>query len=103
MARFEDADSSRVKAGARVSARLADAVSVFAGAAWEREMDVVARAYMQDLPIEAPSSKGDTAVGELGFSVKPGAGRLKLDLALEGHAGKRREAPGGVGQPDGDL
>ena len=92
--RFEDADSSRGKAGARVSARLGDAVSVFTGAAWERKMDGEARAFINDLPIEAPSSKGDTAVGKLGFSIKPGSGPLKPG---SGHGGARREAPRGVG------
>ena len=72
--RFEDADSSRVKLGARVSASLSDAVPVFAGAAWERELDGEAKAFAGYLPIEAPSSKGDTAAGELGLSIRPGSG-----------------------------
>jgi hypothetical protein len=72
-------------------------VGVFAGAAYEREFDGRASATAFGLPIEAPSMKGDTGVGELGISLKPSpTGPLAFELAGQGHVGKRRGVTGSL-------
>jgi outer membrane autotransporter protein len=88
--RFEDADSSRLRLGARLACKVGERVGLYAGAAWEREFDGRARASSNGFAIEAPSLRGDTGVGELGVTIRPSASLpLDIDLGVQGHAGKR--------------
>jgi outer membrane autotransporter protein len=88
-ARFDDADSSRLRLGARVTASLGEKASVHAGAAWEHEFDGLARASLGGREVEPPSIKGDAGIGELGLTMMP-AGGFSVDLNLKGFVGKRK-------------
>jgi outer membrane autotransporter protein len=94
--RFDDADSSRVRLGARISYAANDCASPYAGAAWEREFGGAARAAANGVPIDAPSLRGDTGVGELGLTLRPSPSLpLFFDLGVQGYTGKREGATGG--------
>ncbi|MDR1166139.1 MAG: hypothetical protein LBO66_09830 [Deltaproteobacteria bacterium] len=88
---FEDADSSRLHLGTRLSRAFSERVSARVGAAYERELAGAARASVHGHSFRAPSLKGGTGVGELGLAIAPTAGLplLTLDLSLQGYAGKR--------------
>ncbi|MDR2368053.1 MAG: hypothetical protein LBF58_08100 [Deltaproteobacteria bacterium] len=92
---FEDADSSRIKAGFRVSRRFGEKVEIYAGAAWENELQGAAKSSVFGYSIDPPTMRGHTGVAEAGLRLKPSAdGPLSLDLGLEGRAGKRRGLSG---------
>jgi hypothetical protein len=88
---FEDADSSRLRLGTRVSRVFSERVSSRVGAAYERELAGPARASSHGHSFQAPSLKGGTGVGELGLAIAPAAGLplLSMDLSLQGYAGVR--------------
>ncbi|MDR1166697.1 MAG: autotransporter outer membrane beta-barrel domain-containing protein [Deltaproteobacteria bacterium] len=88
---FEDADSSRLHLGTRLSRVFSERVSARVGAAFERELAGAARASVHGHSFKAPSLKGGTGVGELGLAIAPTAGLplLTLDLSLQGYAGER--------------
>ncbi|MDR1164369.1 MAG: autotransporter outer membrane beta-barrel domain-containing protein, partial [Deltaproteobacteria bacterium] len=88
---FEDADSSRLHLGTRLSRAFSERVSARVGAAYERELAGAARASVHGHSFQAPSLKGGTGVGELGLAIAPAAGLplLTLDLSLQGYAGER--------------
>jgi outer membrane autotransporter protein len=94
---FEDVDSSRVRLGARVTWKANEHASLFAGAAWERELDGVARARTNGFPFEAPSLKGSTGIGELGVALKPSEGSpLSVELSVAGYTGRRQGVTGSL-------
>jgi outer membrane autotransporter protein len=88
--RFDDADSSRLRLGMRYGYKKSDRVEYYLGAAWEHEFDGRVNASAYDLPINAPSIKGDTAIMELGVKVTPSKTKhTSIDIGLQGYAGKR--------------
>ncbi|MDR1036321.1 MAG: S8 family serine peptidase [Deltaproteobacteria bacterium] len=95
--RFDDADSSRIRLGGRVSVAPDDRATLYLGAAWEREFDGKARAWAGGFPVDAPSLRGGTGVVELGLVLRPSpSAPLSLELGVQGHAGGRRGIAGGL-------
>ena len=89
--RFEDVDSRRLRVGGRLTLTAGERARPYLGAAWEREFDGAADASIMGHPIEAPTLKGDTAVGELGLSIAlTEGGRATLDAGVRGYAGKAK-------------
>jgi hypothetical protein len=93
---FEDADSSRLKVGARVRHSFGGGVEIYAGAGWEREFLGAARSSIHGLSVDPPSMRGDTGFGELGVSLRPAGGPVTLDLGVQGYFGKREGVSGSL-------
>ena len=94
---FEDVDSYRLRIGGRYNRTLNANLGLFAGAAYEREFDGRASDATYGLPIEAPELEGNTGIGELGVSLRPGPDSpLTLELAGQGYAGMRRGVTGNL-------
>jgi outer membrane autotransporter protein len=91
--RFNDTDSSRVRAGGRFSYTIDDTITPYIGAAWEYEFDGRARATTNGFSMPSPSLRGDTGVGELGLTIRAGE-LVSLDLGVQGYAGKREGVTG---------
>jgi outer membrane autotransporter protein len=94
--RFEDADSHRARAGARLSYTLSDVVKPYAGAAWEYEFDGEAEASSYGRSIKAPELKGGTGIGELGLIIGKADFPLSLDLGVQGYLGTREGVTGSL-------
>ncbi|MDR1871182.1 MAG: autotransporter-associated beta strand repeat-containing protein [Deltaproteobacteria bacterium] len=95
--KFDDANSSRVRVGGRLSIAVNDHVAPYFGAAYEREFEGKAKATVNGFKIKEPSLRGDTGVGELGLSFKPSASvPLTLDLGAQGYVGKREGVTGSL-------
>ena len=95
--KFKDADSSRLRGGARFAYSVNEYVSPYIGAAYEYEFDGKARATTDGLGIDEPSLRGGTGVGELGFTLKPSTTLpLSLDLGVQGYTGKREGVTGSL-------
>jgi outer membrane autotransporter protein len=94
---FKAVDSHRVRGGARYVHKVNDYISPSIGAAYEHELDGRADASVYGLPIDSPSMKGGTGIGELGLKVKPGADSpFNVDFGVQGYAGKRQGVTGSV-------
>jgi outer membrane autotransporter protein len=88
--RFEDADSLRVRIGGRLSLGAGSLASPYIGAYFEREFDGAARAYVNDVPLETPTLKGNTGIFELGARLEPSPdGPLSIEFGALGYAGRR--------------
>ncbi len=95
--RFKDADSHRLRGGARFSYAVNEWVSPYVGAAYEHEFDGKARATTNGFSIDAPDIKGGTGIGEVGLTLKPSqALPLSFDLGLQGYVGKREGVTGSL-------
>jgi hypothetical protein len=94
---FDAVNSQRVRLGGRVTWDLSEQTEFFAGAAWEHEFDGVARAKAYGRSIKAPSMKGDSALGEIGFTARPSAtSPLSLEVTVQAYDGDRQGASGGL-------
>jgi outer membrane autotransporter protein len=71
---FEDADSSRIRVGARATFELNGNISPFFGAVYVHEFDGQARATTNSQSVDFPSLKGGTGFGEIGLSIPPRPG-----------------------------
>jgi outer membrane autotransporter protein len=88
--RFEDADSLRVRAGARLAYVAWGRAAPYVGAYFEREFDGVARASVNDVSLETPSLRGNTGILELGVSFRPSENLpFSLEIGAQGYVGKR--------------
>ena len=95
--KFDAADSSRLRLGARVSFAVSDSVTPYAGLAYEREFAAKAKGEGYGYAINKPSLDGDTGIGELGLSVKPSKTLpLSVDLSVQGYTGKREGVTGSL-------
>jgi len=95
--KFKDSDSSRTRLGSRFSYTLTDHFSPYIGAAWEHEFDGRARATSYGYSLPAPSMKGSTGIGELGFTFTPSENRhLSFDIGVQGYTGKREGVTGSL-------
>jgi hypothetical protein len=92
---FEDVNSHRIRAGARLSHEISDEVKFYVGAAYEGETDGKAKASAYGLAFDVPELKGSSGVGELGLSLKAGD-RVNVDVGVQGYAGDRRGVSGSV-------
>ncbi|MDR1081555.1 MAG: autotransporter outer membrane beta-barrel domain-containing protein [Deltaproteobacteria bacterium] len=95
LVRFEDADSRRLRLGGRLTLALGIAASPYIGAAWEREFDGDARASANGYPMEAPSLRGGTGIGEIGVAFDPSESLpVSRDIGVQGYTGKREGVTG---------
>jgi outer membrane autotransporter protein len=95
--KFEDVDSSRLRIGSRFTYAVNEYVSPYIGVAYEHEFDGKARATANGYSIKAPAMRGDTGVGELGFTLKPSQTLpLSFDLGVQGYTGKREGVTGSL-------
>ena len=94
---FKNADSHRLRGGARFAYAVNEWVSPYVGAAYEHELDGKARATTNGFGIDAPDLKGGTGIGEIGLTFKPSATTpLSFDLGLQGYVGKREGVTGSL-------
>ena len=94
---FKDVDSNRLRLGSRFSYTVNDYISPYVGAAYEREFDGKARASTNGYDMKAPSMRGDTGIGEIGFVYTPSASLpLSFDFGLQGYIGKREGLTGSL-------
>jgi hypothetical protein len=95
--RFEDADSTRLRLGGRLSLASGGCATPYFGVAWEREFDGNARAFANGFAIEEPSLRGWTGIGEIGVTFVPSSSLpISLDIGVQGYAGKREGVTGSI-------
>ena len=95
--KFKDMDSHRLRLGARFSYVINEHVSPYIGAAYEHEFDGRQRATTYGYPIDEPSLRGGTGIGELGLTLKPSKTLpLSFDLGVQGYVGKREGVTGSL-------
>ena len=92
---FDAVSSVRARAGARLSHGLTETVSLFAGAAFEREFGGEANATIAGSAVDVPKLKGSAGIGELGLAAKIGEGAT-LEFGVQGYAGDRQGFSGSV-------
>jgi hypothetical protein len=94
---FKDADSSRLRGGARFAYAVNEYVTPYIGAAYEHEFDGKQRASTYGYFINAPKLEGGTGIGELGFTLKSSKDLpLSFDLGVQGYVGKREGVTGSL-------
>ncbi|MDR1359993.1 MAG: autotransporter outer membrane beta-barrel domain-containing protein, partial [Deltaproteobacteria bacterium] len=95
--KFKDADSSRLRGGARLAYALNERFKPYIGAAYEHEFDGRARASTNGFSLPAPSLEGGTGIGELGFTLRHSASLpLSFDLGVQGYTGTREGVTGSL-------
>jgi hypothetical protein len=95
--RFNSADSNRLRVGTRFVYAVNEYASPYIGAAYEHEYDGRLNATTNGYGIDAPSLRGDTGIGEIGFTLKPSATiPLSFDLGLQGYTGVREGVTGSL-------
>jgi outer membrane autotransporter protein len=94
---FSAADSHRLRGGARFTYAINEYVSPYIGAAYEHEFDGRAKATTYGYAIQSPNLRGDTGLGELGFSLRPSPDLpISFDLGGQLYTGKREGVSGSV-------
>ncbi|WP_169783804.1 autotransporter outer membrane beta-barrel domain-containing protein [Campylobacter curvus] len=95
--KFKAVNSIVGKLGMKFNQDINENSAWYIGGAYEREFDGKAKArnltFSQD--ITAPSMRGNTGVGEIGFKFLPKQ-NLQIDLNLQGLVGKRQGISGGL-------
>uniref|UniRef100_UPI0014705E25 autotransporter outer membrane beta-barrel domain-containing protein n=1 Tax=Campylobacter mucosalis TaxID=202 RepID=UPI0014705E25 len=100
--KFQAIDSLRAKLGTRYNYNINEVSKLYIGVAYEREFDSKAKAknISANQTIKAPSMKGNTYIGELGYRVDVAKtnknGKVVFDFNLQGLAGKKEGVAGGV-------
>ena len=95
---FDDADSSRIRIGARYSMAYNQQFKPFVGVAYDHEFDGKIGAHAYNLKLDKPSLEGDTGIFEAGVSMKPISTlkALSVDISGQGFVGKRQGGGGGI-------
>ena len=93
---FDAVNSHRVRLGTRWTHGDTAHTQLYAGLAWEYELDGAAHASYQGDSTPSPSLKGGSALLELGYRFAPKSSRVSYDLHLNGWQGKREGITGGV-------
>jgi outer membrane autotransporter protein len=94
---FKDADSRRLRGGVRLTHAVTEYVRPYIGLAYEHEFSGTVKSTTYGLPIDEPSVKGGTGIGEIGLSVTPSPNRpLAFDLGVQGYTGKREGVTGSL-------
>ncbi|MDR1921579.1 MAG: autotransporter outer membrane beta-barrel domain-containing protein [Candidatus Adiutrix sp.] len=93
---FDDADSHRLRGGARLTYAVYENIKPYVGLAYEHELDGQASASLYGQALPTPELKGDTGIGELGLEIEAG-NSVKIDLGLQGYAGQREGFSGSLG------
>jgi outer membrane autotransporter protein len=87
---FCSTNSHRLRLGGRMTQNVFGRLSPYFGAAWEHEFDGTASATTNGFAIDAPTLRGSTGIGELGFALTPVSHRgLFIDLGVQGYLGQR--------------
>jgi outer membrane autotransporter protein len=95
--RIKDSDSLRTRLGGRFSYIGNEHIAPYAGAYWEHEFDGKQSSSVNGVDITPPSLKGDTAMGELGLTLKPSQTLpLSFDIGVQGYTGKREGVTGSL-------
>jgi hypothetical protein len=92
---FNDVNSHRIRGGIRVAIQATEFVKPYFGVAYEYEADGQAKATILGAPIEAPTLKGSTGIGEIGLSVYTGT-PVNLDFGIQGYVGRRKGISGSI-------
>jgi hypothetical protein len=94
---FDDADSHRVRAGARVNYKVQEHITPYVGLAWGHEFAGEANATTYGMKITAPELSGSTGIAEVGLKVKPAPeSPLSFDLGVQGYTGQREGVTGNL-------
>jgi outer membrane autotransporter protein len=94
---FKAADSRRLRGGARLSHAVNEYVGPYLGLAYEHEFAGTVKSTTYGLPIDKPSLKGGTSIGEIGLSVTPSPNLpLSFDLGVQGYVGQREGVTGSL-------
>ena len=95
---FDDADSHRLRGGARFSYAVNEQVVPYIGAAYEHEFDGKIKAATHGgYKVDRPDLEGGTGMGELGLTVKPDQySGLSMDLGVQGYVGVREGVTGSL-------
>ena len=96
--RFEDANSSRIRIGARYTTVYNEQLKPYIGVAYEHEFDGGIAAHAYDLKLKKPSLEGDTGIFEAGVTLKPLStiDALSIDISGQGFVGQRQGGGGGL-------
>lgn len=88
---FDSVDSTRVRAGIRLSREYKAGNTAYAGVAYEHEFDSEARASVKGFSTSSPSIKGSSGMFEAGYIWQPkGANDPAVDIGLQGWGGKKQ-------------
>ncbi|MDR1578122.1 MAG: autotransporter outer membrane beta-barrel domain-containing protein [Deltaproteobacteria bacterium] len=92
---LDDADSSRVKAGARVNYNYSDSIRPYVGGAYIQETSGEADASVYGVSLPNASLKGSSALAELGVTLlSSDSFPISLDAGVQGYFGIRRGLSG---------
>lgn len=96
---FDSARSVRTHLGARVDHQVTPEAKLYAGAAWEQELDGEISGKLDSYHVDKPDFSGASAVFEVGgkYEQIPGMQGWVANAGLKGVAGKRDEFSGKVG------
>ena len=88
---FDSANSSRVRAGARLSHEVVERVRPYVGVYYDYEFDGEASGSVYGNSLKSTDVGGGTVIGELGLTVIPCAANqnVSLDFGVQGHTGRR--------------
>ena len=90
---FKSINSHRMRFGGRyafAAGSTSSRICPYVGAAWDQELDGIARASTNGYAIDAPSLRGGTGIGEAGVTFKPASSRgLFADFGVQGYTGRR--------------
>ncbi|MCL2011061.1 MAG: autotransporter outer membrane beta-barrel domain-containing protein, partial [Synergistaceae bacterium] len=92
---FDAAYSSRLRLGARFSHAMSEQVNAYVGAAYEHEFDGTAAGATYGYPIDAPTMRGGTGIGDIGLNIRPSESLpLFIDVGVQGYTGRREGVTG---------
>ena len=96
---FDSANSVRTHLGARVDHKVTQEAKLYAGAAWEQELDGEIEGKLDSYRVDKPDFSGASAVFEVGgkYEQNQGVQGWVANAGVKGVAGKRDEISGKVG------
>lgn len=93
---FDAVNSHRMQLGTRANWRYGR-VNLYAGVGYEHDLSTKAVASAYGVPIDSPTVRGGSGMGEIGIRVVPTAkAGWGIDAGLRGYTGKRREVDGAL-------
>ncbi|MDR1083581.1 MAG: autotransporter outer membrane beta-barrel domain-containing protein [Deltaproteobacteria bacterium] len=94
---FDDSTSHRLRVGSRYTRLKSERFSWYVGAHYEQEFDGKTEGSILGQPIEVPSLKGGTGIGEIGIIYRSNEdSHFNIETGIQGHVGVRRGISGGV-------
>jgi hypothetical protein len=86
---LEKSQSSRIRAGARLTYALSDSIRPYVGGYYEYETDGESGVSIRDYHLSGASIKGSTGIGELGLMLESLNIPIKFELGIQGTGGER--------------